>query len=1055
MKRRDQNNLSGIGRDKRPYKNKIEPSRLKISFGSVLAGLGIMTLVGDVHGQAVDLGTAEDFAIISYSGVTSTGLSNVYGDIALYNTATITGFINTAPPSGVGYVHGDVYYNDGVAGTAWTDAGIANVDLAGRSLGSVDMTGLDLGSRTLVAGLYHFDTSAGLTGQLILDTGSDANAQFIFQIGSTLETAVGSSITLIGAGAGLTQNIFWQVGSSATLYTGSTFVGNILAGASISLQEGSSVELGRLFALGGAVTLINNSSSPQGIVLAGPGSYWNGRYGNEWTTGGDNWSSTEAGVDEGELAINADVIFSVTSAHMNQDTVLVEDVTISSLTVNDVIPVTIGGDYTLSISATGGNTGITINDGAGLTTINSNLNMGSLYQVVSVNNDDGLLINGVISGTNGLNKTGEGVLTLTAAEVYTGATYVFEGTLQLGDGAIAGSSISLLSSILVDENGVFAINLADGETFLNNITDNGQIQWIANGTNTQDVASVFSGTGSMLVTAPGTTVLLGSNTFTGGTTIGTTDIFDTTGDVSVGNPLAFGTGVLTINNGSIDTVASQPLQIEVGGYEQTGGELRIRLSGPGGAVNTLYNVTGTADINGGTVFLYDDAIIGGYIPSEGDSQTIIQSTGLRTGTGFDDNTPDSLIQGIAYSQGNTLLYPTLRYDDPNSVFVLWIQDAFAALIDLTPNQTAVANSIDAGDAPSDVVDYLNTQDISLLPGLYDLIAPDELTAIYQMGFTGAEIQNANIKRHLERVRQGSSRQTQYTQTTTDSKGGMAQQESMMMGDTKRWIAFFEGTDGSASIDGDYNSSGYDFDSRGANLGADYRVSDRLSIGIMGSYADSDASLVNGGSIEAESFKGAVYATYYEEAFYVDGLLGMGYHSYDTRRVGLLGLAEGSTNAWEIDAMLNTGYDIKRGNWTYGPTASVAYTRMMLDGFTETGSLAPLRFPSQHQDSLRTELGGKIAYNADFNGMRVTPQVRLAWQHEFMDSKQAMESSFVGGTGSTFIVHGPDMDRDRAVLSAGVTVQVTPTVSVYGFYDGHVGSTDYKSNQVTAGVKIDF
>lgn len=150
---------------------------------------------------------------------------------------------------------------------------------------------------------------------------------------------------------------------------------------------------------------------------------------------------------------------------------------------------------------------------------------------------------------------------------------------------------------------------------------------------------------------------------------------------------------------------------------------------------------------------------------------------------------------------------------------------------------------------------------------------------------------------------------------------------------------------------------------------------------MGSYADSNASLVNGGSIEAESYKGAVYATYYKEAFYVDALLGMGYHSYDTRRVGLLGLAEGSTNAWEIDAMLNTGYDIKSGNWTYGPTASVAYTRMMLDGFTETGSLAPLRFPSQHQDSLRTELGGKIAYNADFNGMRVTPQVRLAWQHE--------------------------------------------------------------------------
>ncbi len=1032
-------------------------SPLGKSLGTAIASLGMFALSGSAHGQAVDLGTSDNFAIITYAGVTSSGQSNVYGDIALYNTPTIIGFINASPPSGVGYVHGDVYYNDGVAGIAWTDAGTAFNDLELRVLGAVDLTGQDLGGMILSPGLYHFDTSAGLTGSLILDTGADANAQFIFQIGSTLVTSVGSSVTLIGAGAGLTQNIFWQVGSSATLNTGSVFAGNILADASISLQLGSSVELGRLFALGGAVSLLNNSTSPQGIALAGPGSYWNGRDSNLWTGGDENWSSTEAGIDQGELPVNADVVFSVTSGPIRQDTLLIEDVTISSLTVNDTIPVTIGGDYTLSISGTGGATGITINEDAGLTTINADLDMGAVYQVVTVHNPDGLLINGVISGTNGLNKAGLGVLTLTGVEDYTGTTYIFEGTLQLGDGVTTGSSISLLSPIFVDLNGALAINLADEETFLNSVTNDGQIQWIASGTNTQADTSVFSGIGSMLVTAPGTTVLLGSNTFSGGTTIGTTDFLDATGDVLVGNPLAFGSGILTINNGTIDTVASQSVQIEVGGYEQTGGQINMHLGGTTLGSYTRYDVAGDVVLGGGTVYVYDET--SGYIPQGGDQQNIIHSGTTVTGQ-FASNSPASLFlnpnsgQFISYSQGNTLLYPTLTYD-PDDVFVTWVQAAFASLINLTPNQTAVANSIDAGDAPANVVDYLNTQNIALLPGLYDLIAPDELTAIYQMGFTGSEIQNANIKRHLERVRQGSSRETQYTETKTDSKGGMVQQQSTMMSDSKRWTAFFEGTDGSASIEGDYNSSGYDFDTRGGNVGADYRVSDRLNVGIMGSYADSQASLVNGGSIEAESFKGAIYATMYDEAFYVDALLGAGHHSYDTRRVGLLGLAEGSTEALEIDAMLNTGYDIKNGNWTYGPTASVAYTRMMIDSFTETGSLAPLHFPDQHQDSLRTELGGKIAYNADVNGMRISPQVRLAWQHEFLDSKQAMESSFVGGTGSTFIVHGPDMDKDRAILSAGLTVQITPTVSVYGFYDGHVGSSDYKSNQVTAGVKIDF
>jgi outer membrane autotransporter protein len=115
----------------------------------------------------------------------------------------------------------------------------------------------------------------------------------------------------------------------------------------------------------------------------------------------------------------------------------------------------------------------------------------------------------------------------------------------------------------------------------------------------------------------------------------------------------------------------------------------------------------------------------------------------------------------------------------------------------------------------------------------------------------------------------------------------------------------------------------------------------------------------------------------------------------------------------------------------------------------------LDYPDQHQDSLRSELGATIAYAAVFNGMTITPQVRIAWQHEFMDSTQSMDSRFVGGRGPTFSVDGPHMDKDRAVLSAGLSAQITPTVTVYGFYDGHLGSSDYNSNQFSAGVKIDF
>jgi outer membrane autotransporter protein len=1063
MKRRKLTHVSeprnDLNHHRGPSRGSCCVSSIGVSVGFAIASFGVLALSGIARGQAVSLGDARNFGIISSQGVTSTGFSVVNGNVGLSPLTTITGF-NFSTPSGPGLVNGTVYYNDATAINARNHAMTAYNSLAGLAyIPANDLTGLDLGGMTLAPGVYHFDTSAQLTGALTLATGADPNAIYVFQIGSTLTTATDASVIVTGAGSGLTPNIFWQVGSSATLNTGTAFTGNILALASVSFLTNTQFTNGRAMALNGAVTLDSNTLTSPVQILAAPGRFWNGANSNLWSE--VNWSTTVAGLDQVALGSDVDAVFSVNPAPINQDTILDSDVTISSLTVNDTAEVTIGNPIgltnKLAISATGLVTGININDGAGLITIDSNLELGYLSQIVTVDNEAGLVINGIISGTNGLTKSGAGILTLTGAEIYTGATIVSEGTLQLGDGMKTGASIALSDSVFVAGDGVLALNLAGGETFTNSVTNNGEIQWIADVKNTQSSDSVFSGTGIMLVKAPGTTVLLGANTFSGGTMIGTTNPVDATGEIFIGNPLAFGTGVLTINNGSIDTVNSESFEIEVGGYEQTGGEIRMHLGGTAPGTYTRYDVEGDVILDGGAVYVYTET--SGYIPQGGDQQNIIHS-GTEVNGQFASNSPDSLFynpdldQFISYRQGSTLLYPTITYD-PNDVFVTWVQDAFASLIDLTPNQTAVANSIDAGDAPSHVVDYLNTQNITLLPGIYDLIAPDELTAIYQMGFTSSEIQNTNIKRHLERVRQGSSTQTQYTQTLTDSKGGMVQQETMMMSDSKRWTAFFEGTDGSVSIEGDYNSSGYDFDIRGANLGADYRVSDRLSVGIMGSYADSNASLINGGSIEAESFNGAIYATCYDEAFYVDALLGSGYHSYDTRRDGLLGVTEGSTNAWEIDAILNTGYDIKMGSWTCGPTASVAYTRMMLDGFTETGSLAPLDFPSQHQDSFRTEIGGKIAYNADFNGMRIIPQVRLAWQHEFIDSKQAMESSFVGGTGSTFIVHGPDMDRDRAVLSAGLTVQIMPTVSVYGFYDGHVGSSDYKSNQVTVGVKIDF
>jgi hypothetical protein len=116
----------------------------------------------------------------------------------------------------------------------------------------MDLTGQDLGGMTLNPGIYNFDTSAALTGLLTLDGPGD----YIFQIGSTLTTATYSSILLLN-GADPFDSIFWQVGSSATIFVGTAFAGTILADASVTLQTGATLD-GRAIALNGAVTLDNN-----------------------------------------------------------------------------------------------------------------------------------------------------------------------------------------------------------------------------------------------------------------------------------------------------------------------------------------------------------------------------------------------------------------------------------------------------------------------------------------------------------------------------------------------------------------------------------------------------------------------------------------------------------------------------------------------------------------------------------------------------------------------------------------------------------------------------
>lgn len=230
--------------------------------------LGIVAFAGfqaQAKAASISLGTAQSFSVLGGSTVTNTGPSIITGDLGVSPGSAVTGF-----PPGIVTPPGTIHTADAVASQAQADNKTAYNSLAGlNNPPPQNLTGQDLGGRTLTPGVYSFASSAQLTGPLTLNTLNDPNALFVFQIGSTLTTASNSSV-LVSNGSD-DPNVFWQVGSSATLGTGTQFQGNILARESITLNTGANIECGRALAQNGAVTLDTNTVSNDCEAGPGPG----------------------------------------------------------------------------------------------------------------------------------------------------------------------------------------------------------------------------------------------------------------------------------------------------------------------------------------------------------------------------------------------------------------------------------------------------------------------------------------------------------------------------------------------------------------------------------------------------------------------------------------------------------------------------------------------------------------------------------------------------------------------------------------------------------------
>lgn len=194
----------------------------------------------------VDLGASETYSVLAGQTVTNTGSSVLSNDLGVSPGTAITGF----PP---GLVLGSTHAADANASLAQSDLVKAYDDAASRA--PTEVVSGDLVGRTLVGGVYKSDSSLDLNGTVTLDAQGDSSTVWIFQVGSALTTGSASNVALVNGASAC--NVYWQVGSSATLGTASSFKGSILALTSISVTTDATVE-GRTLARNGAVTLDNN-----------------------------------------------------------------------------------------------------------------------------------------------------------------------------------------------------------------------------------------------------------------------------------------------------------------------------------------------------------------------------------------------------------------------------------------------------------------------------------------------------------------------------------------------------------------------------------------------------------------------------------------------------------------------------------------------------------------------------------------------------------------------------------------------------------------------------
>ncbi|HSJ04636.1 MAG TPA: autotransporter domain-containing protein [Verrucomicrobium sp.] len=492
-----------------------------------------------------------------------------------------------------------------------------------------------------------------------------------------------------------------------------------------------------------------------------------------------------------------------------------------------------------------------------------------------------------------------------------------------------------------------------------------------------------------------------------------------------------------------------------GNYTQTSsGTLLIEVAGPG---------------------RYDRLVVHGTAHLDG----TLRIAALNKNVSFGDQYP-FLRAGKITGRFDRIVMPNPgilrgRFLTEGGTGILLVAPASYTLVAQTPNQTRLARALDRwiGIEDGDIGEVTLALDVlraDQYPAAFEAILPTYYEGAIR---TGIELshnhgqllhQQLSARRLCQRamISEGSAAPAS---STLDSKNPKAVQKVAApvqppIGDDARWSAWVQGS-GLFSSGGLSLTPGEDFESGTILVGADYALSEHFALGLFASYQEGWGDYAHGGETDLESVRFGLYATVDLEGFYANAAVGGGTTDYSISRplswATLDRTARSNPDAAEFFSIIGTGYDFQFGNLTLGPQLSAQYTRLEMDGVKETGAgVLNLGIDDTTSESFRTYLGGRLAYTIHVSErVAIIPELRVFWQHEFLQDEETLRASLNGGSGPGFDFHTSSPDRDAVFVGAGVGVQVGTQVYFNVYYNADFGRGDDGNHAVSASATFKF